>query len=78
VVGGFVYRGSSASELRGNYLFADFVLGRFFYTDIQEMHSGGKLATIYGLALFTDKGQPVTMQQLVFRDAGLFARFSVG
>jgi hypothetical protein len=64
VVGGFVYRGSGVPELRGKYLFADFVPGRIFYTDTKEMRSGGKLATIYGLALFTDKGQPVTMQQL--------------
>jgi glucose/arabinose dehydrogenase len=64
VVGGFVYRGSSAPELRGKYLFADFVPGRFFYADTREMHTGGKLATIYELTLFADKGQPVTMQQL--------------
>jgi glucose/arabinose dehydrogenase len=64
VVGGFVYRGSSVPELRGKYLFADFVPGRFFYADAHEMHTGGKLATIYELTLFTDQGQPVTMQQL--------------
>jgi hypothetical protein len=61
----FVYQGGSAPELRGKYLFADFVPGRVFYADTKEMHSGGKLATIYERTLLTDKGQPVTMQQLV-------------
>lgn len=64
VAGGFVYQGGDAPELRGKYLFSDFVPGRVFYADAREMHSGGKLAKIYELALFTDKGQPVTMQQL--------------
>lgn len=64
VVGGFVYQGTNVPELRGKYLFADFVPGRVFYADTQEMHAGGKLATIYELALFTDTGQPVTMEQL--------------
>jgi hypothetical protein len=64
VVGGFVYRGSSVPELSGKYLFSDFVPGRVFYADTREMHSGGKLATTYELALFMDNGQPVTMQQL--------------
>ena len=63
MVGGFVYQGSNVTELRGKYLFSDFAPGRVFYTDTREMHSGGKLATIYELALFMDKGQPVTMQQ---------------
>jgi hypothetical protein len=65
VAGGFVYQGADAPELRGKYLFSDFVPGRVFYADTREMHSGGKLAKIYELALFTDKGQSVTMQQLV-------------
>jgi glucose/arabinose dehydrogenase len=64
VVGGFVCRGNNAPELRGKYLFADFVPGRIFYADTREMHAGGKLAKIYELALFTDKDQPVTIQQL--------------
>jgi len=64
VVGGFVYQGSSATELRGKYLFSDFVPGRVFYADTREMHSGGKLAAVYELGLFADGGQPVTMQQL--------------
>lgn len=36
VVGGFVYQGSSAPELRGKYLFADFVPGRVFYADTKR------------------------------------------
>jgi hypothetical protein len=64
VVGGFVYQGSSATELRGKYLFSDFVPGRVFYANTREMHSGGKLAAVYELGLFADGGQPVTMQQL--------------
>jgi hypothetical protein len=40
VVGGFVYRGSSAPALRGKYVFADFVPGRIFYADTTDMHSG--------------------------------------
>jgi hypothetical protein len=35
-----------------------------FYADTEEMHPGAKLAKIYELAVFTDSGQPVTMQQL--------------
>jgi glucose/sorbosone dehydrogenase len=64
VVGGFVYRGASLPELRGKYLFADFVPGRIFYADTREMHAGGSLARIYELSLFNDKNQPVTVQQL--------------
>lgn len=64
VIGGFVYQGTNVPELRGKYLFADFVPGRVFYADTQEMHAGGKLATIYELTLFTNTGQPVTMEQL--------------
>jgi hypothetical protein len=64
VVGGFVYRGASVPELRGKYLFADFVPGRIFYADTREMHAGGSLARIYELSLFNDKNQPVTVQQL--------------
>jgi hypothetical protein len=60
----FVYQGTNVPELRGKYLFADFVPGRVFYADTQEMHAGGKLATIYELTLFTDTGQLVTMEQL--------------
>ena len=46
VIGGFVYQGNNAPELRGKYLFADFVPGRVFYADTQEMHRVGKLATV--------------------------------
>ncbi|HET9892305.1 MAG TPA: PQQ-dependent sugar dehydrogenase [Mycobacterium sp.] len=64
IVGGFVYWGSSVPELRGKYVFADFVPGRIFYADTKEMHSGAGLAKTYELAVFTDTGQPITMQQL--------------
>ena len=36
MVGGFVYQGSAAPELRGKYLFADFVTGRVFYADTKR------------------------------------------
>ncbi|MGH3765630.1 MAG: PQQ-dependent sugar dehydrogenase [Pseudonocardiaceae bacterium] len=64
VVGGFVYRGTSVPELRGKYVFADFVPERIFFSDTREMHVGGNLARIYELSLFTDKNQRVTMEQL--------------
>ncbi|MDQ3900322.1 MAG: PQQ-dependent sugar dehydrogenase [Actinomycetota bacterium] len=63
IVGGFVYRGS-VPELRGKYVFADFVPGRIFYANAKEVHSGAGLAKIYELTVLTDTGQPTTMQQL--------------
>jgi hypothetical protein len=64
VVGGFVYRGGSAPALRGKYIFADFVPGRIFYADPNEMHSGARPAKVYELAAFAGGDQPITMQQL--------------
>lgn len=40
VVGGFVYRGSSAPALCGKYIFADFVPGRTFYAEANECIRG--------------------------------------
>jgi hypothetical protein len=54
----------SVFKAGGKYLFWDFVPGRVFYADTRQMHSGGKLATAYELALFTDGAQPITMQEL--------------
>ena len=64
IVGGFVYRGANVPELRGKYVFADFVPGRIFYADANEMRSGARLAKVYELAAFTGTGAPITMQQL--------------
>ena len=64
VVDGVVYQGSNAAELRCKYVFADFVPGRIFYADAQEMRRGTKLARIYELAVTTGSGQLVSMQQL--------------
>ena len=59
-----MYRGANVPELRGKYVFADFVPGRLFYADANEMRSGARLAKVYELAAFTGAGAPITMQQL--------------
>ncbi len=72
---GFVYRGAAAPELNGKYVFADFVPGRVFYTNADEMRRGGDhLATVHELMLFNDRGQQVTMQELA-GDARVDLRF---
>jgi hypothetical protein len=77
VVGGFVYRGSSAPALRGKYVFADFVPGRIFYADSTDMHSGASPAKIYELATFAGDDQPVIMQQLA-GSSRVDLRFGIG
>ncbi len=37
IIGGFVYRGRLIPELHGHYVFADFLKGRIFYTDVNNL-----------------------------------------
>jgi hypothetical protein len=64
ISGGFVYHGSKVPGLRGKYVFADLVDGRLFYTNVNEMRPGSKLATIYQFQLLDQGGKRVTMTDL--------------
>jgi hypothetical protein len=65
VVGGFVYRGHHAPELRGKYIFGDLVDGRLLFADTQDMRRGSKdLAQLYDLMVYDESGKRVTMQDL--------------
>jgi hypothetical protein len=68
IIGGFVYRGRTVPELRGKYVFADLVTGRIFYTNVDQMHSGGRRAPIYELMLYDEAGKRVNTK--AFMNAG--------
>lgn len=51
ISGGFVYNGSSISELKDKYVFADITNGRFFVTDNNQLNFGG-LASIKELEIW--------------------------
>jgi hypothetical protein len=63
IVGGFVYRGSALSSLRGKYVFGDLVDGRVFYTRAALMCRDAPPAPLYQLSIFAG-GTRVTMQNL--------------
>jgi glucose/arabinose dehydrogenase len=78
VIGGFVYSGAAAPELRGKYVFGDGVDGRIFHADTAEMRLGNKhLAKIYEFLLLDGTGKQVTMQDLA-GDRRVDLRFGSG
>lgn len=46
VTGGYVYRGNAVPELRGKYIFSDYVSERFWTTDIARLEELGTNATV--------------------------------
>jgi Glucose / Sorbosone dehydrogenase len=64
VIGGFVHRRHDIPALRGKYLFGEDVGGELYYTETRDMRRGRGLAPIRELAVFTESGQPTTMQEL--------------
>jgi Glucose / Sorbosone dehydrogenase len=68
IVGGFVYRGHGAPELRGKYVFGDLVTGRIFYTEASAMRTGKPMAAIYELMVYDERGRRTTTRQLLNAD----------
>lgn len=63
ITGGFVYRGTSAPELVGHYLFGDIKNGRIFHIPVDELVLGQQ-ATVRELTLLRN-GQVVTLAGLI-------------
>jgi len=64
IMGGFVYRGTRAPALVGEYVFGDIVNGRLFHAHASEMRRNEPPAAIHALAVVDQQGRTVTMQTL--------------
>jgi len=53
VSGGFIYRGSKITKLKGKYIFGDMSLGTLFYSNVEDIMDG-HLAPLYRLNLEID------------------------
>jgi glucose/arabinose dehydrogenase len=75
IAGGFVYRGSVASPLQGQFIFGDIVNGRVFYADAGEMlaaDDGDPATTAQVRELnLVHQGQPSTLLDIVADELGL-------
>lgn len=86
IAGGFVYRGTQVSELRGKYLFGDFANNhgpiwivdaedldqQEDFTDLTGDHDGGYLASFEELVLLDGNGQPTTLLDIIRSASGNF------
>jgi glucose/arabinose dehydrogenase len=64
LIGGFVYRGHDAPDLRGKYVYGEGVKGLVYTADEREMRQGKPIAKTSELMLYDQNGARVTLEQL--------------